>query len=266
MLSSDLISKINTLWDNFWSGGISNPLTVIEQISYLLFIKRLDDNDAAAEKRAARIGIKHKSIFENDEEEKDKKGDKKDGLKIDKTKCRWSLFKHFNSKEMHDNMVVNVFPFIKQIGEGTSFGAFMKDAIYHIQKPSLLYEAVQLIDGINMDDTDTKGDLYEYMLNKIATAGMNGQFRTPRHIIKMIVELIDPSIDDVICDPACGTAGFLMASAEHILKKYTNPESVFTDENGVLHDKIGDKLDGQGWEKFKKDLLHGRDFDSSMLR
>lgn len=263
MLSSDLRSKIDTLWDNFWSGGISNPLTVIEQISYLLFIKRLDENDAVAEKRAARIGKTHKSIFENDQLEAD---NKKELPRIDKTKCKWSLFKHFNSQEMHENILTNVFPFIKELGAGTSFGSFMKDAIYLIQKPSLLYEAVQLIDGINMDDSDTKGDLYEYMLNKISTAGMNGQFRTPRHIIKMIVELMDPSIEDIICDPACGTAGFLMASAEYVLKKYTSPESIFTDENGVLHDKMADKLDADGWGKFKKDLLHGRDFDSSMLR
>jgi len=262
MLSSDLKNKIETLWDNFWSGGISNPLTVIEQISYLLFIKRLDENDAVAEKAAARTGKTHKSIFENDKEKEDKKA----GPRIDKSKCRWSLFKHFNPQEMHENMLVNVFPFIKELGAGTSIGGFMKDAIYLIQKPSLVYEAVQLIDGINMDDTDTKGDLYEYMLNKISTAGMNGQFRTPRHIIKMIVELIDPSIEDIICDPACGTAGFLMASAEYILKKYTSPESVFTDENDVVHDKLADKLDADGWNKFKKDLLHGRDFDSSMLR
>jgi len=271
MLSSDLKSKIDTLWDNFWSGGISNPLTVIEQISYLLFIKRLDENDALAEKRASRTGQKYKSIFENDDEEVEKKNsknkdNKKDVPKIDKTKCKWSLFKHSNSQEMHDNMLKNVFPFIKELGAGTSFGVFMKDAIYLIQKPSLVYEAVQLIDGIDMDNTDTKGDLYEYMLNKISTAGMNGQFRTPRHIIKMIVELMDPSIEDVICDPACGTAGYLMASAEYILKKYTSPESIFTDENGVLHDKVADKLDAVGWNRFKRDLLHGRDFDSSMLR
>lgn len=263
MLSSDLRSKIDTLWNNFWSGGISNPLTVIEQISYLLFIKRLEEVDMVTQKREARVGKQHKSIFINEEPKAD---DKENKPKIDKTKCRWSVFKHYNPQEMHENMLINVFPFLKEMGTGTNFGSFMKDAIYMIQKPSLVSEAVQLINGINMDDTDTKGDLYEYMLNKISTAGMNGQFRTPRHIIKMIVELIDPSIDDTICDPACGTAGFLMASAEYILSKYTKEESIFIDEKGVKHEKIGDLLNEEGWEKFKKELLHGRDFDSSMLR
>jgi type I restriction enzyme M protein len=271
MLSSELRSKIDALWDNFWSGGISNPLTVIEQISYLLFIKRLDENDTVAEKRALKTGRKYKSIFKNDEEEDKKKSEneefKKNGSKIDKAKCRWSWFTQLgSSQEMHNNMIINVFPFIRGLGTGTSFGLFMKDAMYMINKPSLLLESVLLINEINMDDIDTKGDMYEYMLNKISTAGRNGQFRTPRHIINMIVELMDPSIEDIICDPACGTAGFLMASAEYILKKYTIPESAFIDEKGVLHDIIADKLDADGWAKFKKDLLHGRDFDSSMLR
>ncbi|WP_372997006.1 N-6 DNA methylase [Lutispora sp.] len=248
MLSGELRNKVDKLWDSFWSGGISNPLTVIEQISYLLFLKRLDDMEVLAERKANRLSKKHESIFKSD-------------------KCRWSVFKHFAPQEMFDNMMTEVFPFMKEFGGKESvFGKYMKDAIFLIQKPGLLSEAVQLLDGINMEDADTKGDLYEYLLSKLSTAGVNGQFRTPRHIIKMMVELTDPTIEDKICDPACGTAGFLVAAAEHILKKVTRPESVFTDEDGVLRDKIGDMLSSEQWRYFRKDLLHGRDFDTSMLR
>lgn len=248
MLNSELRSKIDKLWDNFWSGGISNPLTVVEQISYLLFLKRLDEVEILSEKKANRLGKKHESAFKND-------------------KCRWSVFKHYAPQEMFDNIMAEVFPFIKEFGgDNTSFSKYMKDAIFLIQKPSLLYEAVQIIDGINMEDVDTKGDLYEYLLSKLSTAGVNGQFRTPRHIIKMMVELMDPTIEDKICDPACGTAGFLVTSAEYILRKYTRPESVFTDEEGIVHDKIGDMLPTDQWSYFKKDFLHARDFDTSMLR
>lgn len=248
MITGELKNKIDRLWDSFWSGGISNPLTVVEQITYLLFIRRLDDAEKLAEKKAARINRKHESIF------------------LEET-LRWSVFKNFGAQQMFDNMLEKVFPFIKKMGEeNDTFTKYMKDAVFMIQKPSLLSEAVALLDGINMDDADTKGDLYEYLLSKLATAGVNGQFRTPRHIIKMMVELIDPGIEDFICDPACGTAGFLICSAEHILRKNTRSESIFTDENGSIHDTIGDKLKPAQWEHFKGDLLHGRDFDTSMLR
>jgi type I restriction enzyme M protein len=248
LITGELKNKIDRLWDSFWSGGISNPLTVIEQITYLLFIRRLDDAEKLEEKKAARTGRKHESIFTEET-------------------LRWSVFKNFGAQQMFDNMVEKVFPFIKRMGEeNDTFTKYMKDAVFMIQKPSLLAEAVALIDGINMDDADTKGDLYEYLLSKLATAGVNGQFRTPRHIIKMMVELIDPRIDDIICDPACGTAGFLVCSAEHVLRRNTRPESVFTDDNGNVHDAIGDLLNPRQWEHFRTGLLHGRDFDTSMLR
>lgn len=248
MISGELKNKIDRLWDSFWSGGISNPLTVVEQITYLLFIRRLDDTEKLEEKKAARTGKKHESIFSQDT-------------------LRWSVFKNFGAQQMFDNMLEKVFPFIKKLGEeNDTFTRYMKDAVFMIQKPSLLAEAVALLDGINMDDADTKGDLYEYLLSKLATAGVNGQFRTPRHIIKMMVEMINPGIHDAICDPACGTAGFLVCSAEHILRKNTRPESVFTDDIGNMHDTIGDMLKPEQWEHFRKSLLHGRDFDTSMLR
>lgn len=249
MLNTELRSKVDKLWDNFWSGGISNPLTVVEQISYLLFIKRLDDREILGEKKANQLGRPHQSIFTSEE-------------------CRWSVFCHYESQKMLEIMLEKVFPFIKTYGkeENTAFHEYMKDAVFMIQKPSLLYEAVQLIDGMNMDDQDTKGDLYEYLLSKLSTAGVNGQFRTPRHIIKMMVELLDPGIEDVICDPACGTAGFLVTAAEHILRRYTSPAMVFTDEEGTVHDKIGDQLTKEQREHYQNHMFHGTDFDTSMLR
>ncbi|WP_053955857.1 type I restriction-modification system subunit M [Inediibacterium massiliense] len=248
MLGPDIKSKIDKLWNNFWSGGISNPLTVIEQISYLLFIKRLDDMDNANEKRANRIGRPFQSIFPEE-------------------LMKWSEFRHLDVNEMFDIVSQKVFPFIKTMGgEESSFTAEMKDAVFMIPKASLLQESVRLIDGINMDDADTKGDLYEYLLSKLATSGVNGQFRTPRHIIRMMVDLMDPSIDDEICDPACGTAGFLINSLEYLLEKYTNPESVFTDEDGNLHKRIGDMMKGEDWNHFRTKMFYGFDFDPSMVR
>lgn len=248
MLNSDTKGKIDKLWNSFWSGGISNPLTVIEQISYLLFIKRLDDMDNVREKMANRLGKNYTSIFPED-------------------KMKWSVFKHFEVEKMFNIVSLKVFPFIKSMGgEESNYSQQMKDAVFMIPKPSLLQEAVRIIDGINMDDADTKGDLYEYLLSKLATSGVNGQFRTPRHIIRMMVEIMDPSIEDKICDPACGTAGFLISSLEYILEKYTKKESIFTDEEGNVHNRIGDMMSSEDWEKFRKDMFYGFDFDPSMVR
>jgi type I restriction enzyme M protein len=265
LLSSEIKSKIDKLWNNFWSGGISNPLTVIEQISYLLFIKRLDDIDNAAEKRANRIGRPYKSLFMELSEKLKEEG------KIEKNfnweLLKWSQFKHLEVGKMFDIVSQKVFLFIKSMGgEESSFTAEMKDAVFMIPKPSLLQESVRLIDGINMDDADTKGDLYEYLLSKLSTSGVNGQFRTPRHIIRMMVELMDPSAEDKICDPACGTAGFLVNSLEYILEKYTKPESRFTDEEGNRHHRIGDMMSNEEWEHFRTNMFYGFDFDPSMVR
>ncbi|MEG2018114.1 MAG: N-6 DNA methylase, partial [Clostridium sp.] len=180
---------------------------------------------------------------------------------------KWSQFKHLDVDNMFNIVSQRVFPAIKKLGGAdSSFTAEMKDAVFMIPKPSLLQESVRLIDGINMDDADTKGDLYEYLLSKLATSGVNGQFRTPRHIIRMMVELMDPSAEDKICDPACGTAGFLINSLEYILEKYTRPESVFTDEEGNLHNRIGDMMSNEEWEHFRSDMFYAFDFDPSMVR
>ncbi|WP_129595937.1 HsdM family class I SAM-dependent methyltransferase [Anaerophilus nitritogenes] len=265
MLSPDIKSKIDKLWNNFWSGGISNPLTVIEQISYLLFIKRLDDMDNANEKRANRIGKPYRSLFMELSEKL--KEDRKIEEDFNYELLKWSQFKHLDVENMFDIVSQKVFPAIKKLGgDNSSFTAEMKDAVFMIPKASLLQESVRLIDGINMDDADTKGDLYEYLLSKLSTSGVNGQFRTPRHIIRMMVELMDPSCDDKICDPACGTAGFLINSLEYVLEKYTNSESVFTDEEGNLHNRIGDMMKGEEWEHFRNQMFYGFDFDPSMVR
>lgn len=265
MLSADIKSKIDKLWNGFWSGGISNPLTVIEQISYLLFIKRLDDIDNASEKRANRIGRPYKSVFKEHCEKL--KEENKIETSFNWELLKWSQFKHLEVEKMFDVVSQKVFPFIKSMGgEESSFTAEMKDAVFMVPKPSLLQESVRLIDGINMDDADTKGDLYEYLLSKLATSGVNGQFRTPRHIIRMMVELMDPTSEDRICDPACGTAGFVINSLEYILEKYTRAESVFTDEEGSLHNKIGDMMSNEEWEHFRNDMFYGFDFDPSMVR
>lgn len=265
MLNSEIKSKIDRLWDSFWSGGISNPLTVIEQISYLLFIKKLDDTEIAKEKKAKRIKRPYTSVFEKYIQNVDESEIARLNLNADN--LRWSEFIHYDTETMFKNMQDKVFPFLKSYsGDNSIFSNQMKDAIFLIQKPSLLYEAVQLISSINLDDNDTNGDLYEYLLSKLATAGVNGQFRTPRHIINMMVELMDPDITDVITDPSCGTAGFLVSASEYILRKYTNKESVFTDEDGILHDKIGDMIDSDGWEHYNNKMFNATEFDPSMFR
>ncbi|MDB8794614.1 class I SAM-dependent DNA methyltransferase [Romboutsia sp. 1001216sp1] len=265
MLNSEIRSKIDRLWDGFWSGGISNPLTVVEQVSYLLFIKKLDDNEIAKEKKAKRIRRPYTTVFEkyiNDMDESEVTR-----LNLNADNLRWSEFVHYDSENMFKNMQDKVFPFLKSYSDDDSiFADQMKDAVFLIQKPSLLYEAVQLISSINLDDNDTNGDLYEYLLSKLATAGVNGQFRTPRHIINMMVELMDPDINDVITDPSCGTAGFLVSASEYILRKYTDKDSVFTDEDGILHDKIGDMIDSDGWEHYKNKMFNATEFDPSMFR
>jgi len=235
MITGEIKSKVDKLWDAFWSGGISNPLTVIEQISYLLFIKRLDDIHTVREKKSNRLQCAIENpIFTPEENE-----------------LRWSVFQDLKAEEMHKIVLEKVFPFIKNlgIGEDSSYSKYMKDAIFMIQKPSLLVEAVDMINNIPMEDRDTKGDLYEYLLSKISTAGVNGQFRTPRHIIKMMAELMQPKPDDLICDPACGTGGFLVAAGEYL--RDNHPE-IFTNKELMKH--------------FNEKTFNGFDFDTSMLR
>ncbi|MBS1714920.1 MAG: SAM-dependent DNA methyltransferase [Armatimonadetes bacterium] len=241
MLTGDLRNQIDRLWDSFWSGGISNPLEVMEQITYLLFLRRLDELQQLEENKASRLGqpIEHRFYPDG----KDTKGRSYQDL-------RWSRFKHFAPAEMYEVVNEHVFPFLRTLGgNGSTYAHHMKDARFTIPTAALLSKVVDLIDKVPMEDRDTKGDLYEYMLSKIATAGQNGQFRTPRHIIQLMVEMMAPRPTDTICDPASGTCGFLVAAGEYLRRE--NPE--------MLRDpKLRDHFHGQ--------MFHGYDFDNTMLR
>lgn len=241
MITGEIKSQIDRIWDAFWSGGISNPLEVIEQITYLLFLKRLDDLHTLEENKSARLKKPmERRIFPAG----------KDPKRRPYEELRWSRFKHFEAKEMFTVISEHVFPFLRTLGGNDStYAHHMKDARFTIPTPALLAKVVDMIEQVPMEDRDTKGDLYEYMLGKIATAGQNGQFRTPRHIIGLMVELTAPQPRDIICDPACGTAGFLMIAGEYLRERH--PE--------ILRDS---KLK----EHFHHHLFHGFDFDNTMLR
>lgn len=233
MITGELKSKVDRIWDAFWSGGISNPLEVIEQITYLLFIRRLDDLETLAEKKARVTGKSEGLRFDADQQD-----------------LRWSHFKNFEPAVMYDIVAKGVFPFLQSLGaDGSTYSEHMRDARFTIPTPALLSRVVDLLDDIPMADRDTNGDLYEYLLSKIASAGVNGQFRTPRHIIELMVGMTAPGPDDEICDPACGTAGFLVAASEHIRDQHP---SVLTDAAQRKH--------------FHHSMFHGYDFDSTMLR
>jgi type I restriction enzyme M protein len=253
MLAPELKSKINKLWDRFWSGGLANPLTAIEQITYLLFMKRLDDLDTLNQKKAEARGEKFVSIFEGHPE------------------CRWSHWKHFNAEEMLQHVRDVVFPFIKNIklADDGEFIKQMQHASFLIPKASLLQEAVSIIDDLKIapQNYDALGDLYEYLLKELSTAGKVGQFRTPRHIIRMMVKLINPQLGERICDPACGTAGFLVNAYQHILEQNTSPDLIKYDEAGVPHNLIGDKIvDKRHWALVRREMFFGYDFDETMVR
>jgi type I restriction enzyme M protein len=250
MLESQLKSKINQLWDKFWSGGISNSLTAIEQMSYLIFMKRLSDTDNKNKNNSILEGKKYESIFK----------DCKD--------CNWTLWKDKSSDDMLEHVRDKVFPFLRNLGgKNTVYSKYMKDAIFSIPTGTLLVEAVNIIENmeIKSQNKDTQGDLYEYLLSELTTAGKNGQFRTPRHIIKMIVELLDPKVNETICDPACGTAGFLTLAYQHILESNTSLDLIKTDSEGNNYNFEADKLDYEEIE-ILNNSIYGYDFDPTMVR
>lgn len=261
MLNPTLRSAVDRLWDKFWSGGISNPLTAIEQISYLLFMKRLDEYDLKNIQDAQFTGEKYQSIFA---------GDKKE--------LRWNHFKQMEGGKMLEHVQKNVFPFLKTLGaEDSPFAKHMGNAVFIISKPSLLVEAVLIIDEIfdeilrqqseGQEFQDTQGDLYEYLLSEITSAGKLGQFRTPRHIIQMMCELVNPQLGDTICDPACGTGGFLLGAYHHILTQHTSEKQRVKDPNGLVRGLVADKLtDERQWRQLKEKTFFGYDMDESMVR
>ena len=241
MITGTIKSQIDQVWNAFWSGGISNPLEVIEQITYLLFLRRLDDLQTLEENKSARL--KQPMAQRVFPEGIDPRGRPYEDL-------RWSRFKHFAPGDMYVIVGEHVFPFLRTLGgDESTYAHHMKDARFTIPTPALLAKVVDLLDAVPMEDRDTKGDLYEYMLGKIASAGQNGQFRTPRHIIRLMVELTAPQPSDVICDPACGTAGFLVAAGEVLRERHPN----------ILHDPVLR-------EHFHHRMFHGFDFDNTMLR
>lgn len=241
MLTGEIRNQIDQIWNSFWTGGISNPLEVIEQITYLLFIRRLDDLQTLEERRFARTKqpVARHTFPKGD----DPRGRPYEDL-------RWSHFKNMAAPEMFVVLGEHVFPFLRTLGgDGSTYSHHMKDARFTIPTPALLARVVDMLDHVPMEDRDTKGDLYEYMLGKIATAGQNGQFRTPRHIIQLMVEMMAPGPKDVIVDPACGSAGFLVAAGEYLRDHH--PE-VLRDETMRQH--------------FHHGMFHGFDFDGTMLR
>jgi len=245
MLDVELKSKINLLWNKFWSGGISNPLNAIEQMSYLIFMKRLEDEDNSKEQNAKLLGQKFTSLFP-------------------KNDLKWSVWTQMPGDQMIDYVRDEVFPFLRKLngGEKSIYSKYMKNATFSIPTASLLSEAVKIINDMHIKEQnrDTKGDIYEYLLSQLQTAGKNGQFRTPRHIIKMMVELLNPKYGDKICDPACGTAGFLVSAFEHILKNNTSANLV---KEGNY---AGDKLNENQWRILRDETLYGYDFDDVMLK
>jgi len=205
MITGELKNKIDSLWEIFWTGGLTNPLDVIEQITYLMFIRDLDDSDNLRAKESAMLGLSYKSVFADEVQIGERK--------IDGSQLKWSVFRDFPAGRMYSVIQEWVFPFIKNLhgDKNSAYSKYMDDAIFKLPTPLMLSKVVDSLDEIYklMSETqsvDVRGDVYEYLLAKIATAGVNGQFRTPRHIIRMMVGLMDPKADDVIADPACGTS------------------------------------------------------------
>ncbi len=248
MITGELKSKVDSIWDTIWTGGITSPITVLEQITYLMFMKLLDDNQLKAEAGANALGIKLKTkvfgdgvcvISENPR------------VETDYNNLRWHVFHNFEPGAMLNNIQTYVFPFIKQIGEGkdTAFSRYMKDTVFLIPTAKVLAKVVDGIDAMDMNNKDIMGDVYEYLLGKIAAAGENGQFRTPRHIISMMVQLMKPTLKDRILDPAMGSAGFLLESSTYISTHFAK-----------------ELMKAENAKYYKSGMFSGFDTDQSMLR
>lgn len=248
LTDTTLRSAVETLWDKLWSGGLSNPLDAIEQLSFLLFMKRLDEREQDAERAGKLRGKKFTPLFP-------------------KPDLRWSHWTQLPADKALKHVKEVVFPFIKTIGgAGGSFAEQMENAEFKINKPSLLIEACKAIDAmqISAQNQDVQGDLYEYLLSKLNTAGQNGQFRTPRHIIRMMVNMCDPQPGERICDPAAGTCGFLVNAWQHLLETHTDNRDITYDEEGYPHGLTGSKLTKEEWEFSQTKALTGFDSDSGM--
>lgn len=249
MITGELKNKIDGLWDDFAAGGIVNPLEVIEQITYLIFIHDLDETDNIHAKESAMLGLPYETIFTGEVEIGDRK--------VEGSQLKWSIFHDYPASKMYSVMQEWVFPFIKTLHDDkdSAYSKYMDDAIFKLPTPLLLSKVVSKLDDIfdlmtESQNTDVRGDVYEYLLSKIAQSGRNGQFRTPRHIISMMVKLMQPRPDDVICDPACGTSGFLIAAGEYLKSEYK--EEIFFDKVKKDH--------------YMNHMFFGYDMDRTMLR
>ena len=235
MITGELKSQIDQIWNTFWTGGISNTITIVEQLTYLIFIKDLDETETRNERMSKRLNKQFTPIFGTDQQ----------GF-------RWKNLKEMDVNERHTifgNTVDGIFPFIRSLGgEKSLFSTYMKTANFGIAKPATLDQVIEKLERLDMSNQDIKGDIYEYLLSKLEGGGTAGQFRTPRHIIKMMVEMMQPTMEDTICDPAAGTAGFLVAAKEYIDKKYEVTE-----------------LDRHR-EHINKTMFNGTEFDATMLR
>jgi type I restriction enzyme M protein len=235
-MTGELKSKIDKVWEAFWTGGLSNPLTVIEQMTYLLFIKRLDEIQTQRESKANLLKKKIEDPIYTDKEKE----------------LRWGHFKDMDPEVMYRLFTKDqgVFDFLKNMGaENGAFSKFMKGATFMIPTPRLLAQVVEMLSNIEMHDRDTKGDVYEYLLSKIASAGQNGQFRTPRHIIRMMVDMVEPTLEDTICDPSAGTCGFLVVANEYLREHFEK-----------------DLLKAQNQKHFQEKMFMGMEFDPTMIR
>lgn len=249
MITGELKNKIDSIWEIFWTGGLTNPLDVIEQMTYLMFIHDLDVADNTRAKESAMLGLPHESVFAKET----KIGERT----IDATQLKWSVFHDFPAEKMYAVMQESVFPFIKNLhsNKESAYSKYMDDAIFKLPTPLMLSKVVSAMDDLyeqmeRLQETDARGDVYEYLLSKLSTAGVNGQFRTPRHIIKMMVTLMDPGADEIICDPSCGTAGFLVEAGEYL--RANRKEEIFYDKAKKDH--------------FMNHMFNGFDMDRTMLR
>lgn len=258
MLTGSIRNQIDSLWLKFYTGGITNPLTVIEQISYLMFARMLDMQEENAERKAARTGKTYYKLFPST---------------LEGQLLRWKNFKNMGGKELHKHLKEKVYPFFAEIGKSddseakANFGhisEYMQDADLEIKNESVLVSAITMVDALPLTQSDVKGDIYEYLLSKLTTAGINGQFRTPRHIIDAMIEMVAPLPTENVCDPACGTAGFLARTMEYLNKKYSSEAGTFTDDDGNKH-YTGDLLEPYR-AHINSNMFWGFDFDTTMLR
>lgn len=247
MITGEIKNRIDSIWDVFWTGGITNSITILEQMTYLFFMKMLDDAQRTKEANANAFGVAVKEptfkegMWHNPETDKD----------VPYNSLRWSMFKNMEAEAMYKLISKDVFVFIKSLNDGkeSAYSKFMQNATFLIQSPRSLVKIIEGIDSLDMNNRDTMGDVYEYVLGKMAASGNNGQFRTPRHIIRMMVELMQPTLKDTICDAAMGSAGFIVESAKYIQENYKT-----------------ELLKKENSEHYKNGMLHGFDTDATMLR